>query len=184
MPQIIFQPGNHIVEAEKGETLLKAARRGGIHINASCGGAGVCGKCKVMVRDGAVEGGSGKHLSDAEWGAGKRQACTALVQEDTVTVELPKSGDLTQGALGVAVPVHQKAGAHSFCIDELKREGVFLPPVEKLFLELPRATAADNMADAARVVLGLHNQYDVWGSLSLCRYCGGCGRRYGKMISG
>ncbi|MDH3393192.1 MAG: ASKHA domain-containing protein [Desulfobulbaceae bacterium] len=162
MPQIIFQPGNRIIEAEEGETLLKAARRGGVHINASCGGAGVCGKCKVTVLSGTVEGGKGKHLSEDEWDSGKRQACTALVRGE-ITVELPRSGDLKKGSLGTEVPVHQKAGQHSFCVDELKKEGVFLPPVEKLFLELPRATAKDNMADAARVVLGLHNQYNVWG---------------------
>lgn len=162
MPQITFQPGNRIIEAEEGEILLKAARRSGVHINASCGGAGVCGKCKVTILSGAVEGGTGKQLSEDDWVAGKRQACTTLIRE-AITVQLPSSGDLQQGSLGVAVPVHQKAGQHSFRIDALKREGVFLPPVEKLFLELPRATATDNMADAARVVLGLHSQYDVWG---------------------
>ena len=162
MPRITFQPGNRIVEVVGGETLLKAARRGRVHINASCGGAGVCGKCKVTVLSGELQGGHGKHLTEAEWAAGKRQACTAVVQED-LTVELPVSGDLKQGSLGLEVPVHHRAGQHSFHIDELKREGVFLPPVEKLFLELPRATAGDNMADAARVILGLHNQYDERG---------------------
>ena len=162
MPRITFQPGNRIVEAEDGETLLKAARRGGVHINASCGGAGVCGKCKVTVANGNVEGGHGKHLTEVEWAAGKRQACTALVR-DAVTVELPVSGDLKQGSLGTEVPVHHRAGQHSFRIEELKQEGVFLPPVEKFFLELPRATSKDNMADAARIILGLHNQYGEHG---------------------
>ncbi len=171
MPEITFQPGNRIIEAEDGETLLKAARRAGVHINASCGGAGVCGKCKVTVVSGEVEGGGGKHLTDAEWAEGKRQACTALIHK-ALTVELPMSGDLKQGSLGVDVPVHHRAGQHCFLIDELKSEGVFLPPVEKFFLELPRATAADNMADAARIVNGLHGQYDVWGvtiSLAMLR---------------
>ena len=162
MPRITFQPGNRIIEAADGETLLKAARRGGVHINASCGGAGVCGKCKVAVLSGTVEGGHGKHLTEAEWATGKRQACTALVRE-ALTVELPVSGDLKQGSLGTEVPVHHRAGQHSFRIEELKQEGVFLPPVSKLFLELPRATATDNMADSARIIIGLHHQYDERG---------------------
>ncbi|MDH3360247.1 MAG: 2Fe-2S iron-sulfur cluster-binding protein, partial [Desulfobulbaceae bacterium] len=162
MPRITFQPGNRIVEAADGETLLKAARRGGVHINASCGGAGVCGKCKVTVLNGAVEGGHGKHLSEAEFAAGKRQACTSLVREP-LTIELPVTGDLKHGSLGTEVPVHNRAGQHSFHIDELKQEGVFLPPVAKLFLELPRATITDNMADATRIILGLHHQYDERG---------------------
>lgn len=162
MSRITFQPGNRIIEAGDGDTLLKAARHGGVHINASCGGAGVCGKCKVTLLSGSVEGGHGKHLTESEWAEGKRMACTALVRGD-LTVDLPVSGDLKLGSLGVDVPAHHRAGQHSFRIEELRKEGVFLPPVEKLFLELPRASATDNMADAARIINGLHSQYEMRG---------------------
>ncbi|MDH5297951.1 MAG: ASKHA domain-containing protein [Desulfobulbaceae bacterium] len=159
---VTFLPAGRTIEVEEGETLLKAARRGGIHINASCGGAGVCGKCKVTVKAGEVAGGLGRRLAPAELAAGKRQACCAFAS-GPATVELPREGDLAAGVLATAVPVHHRARQHLFRIEELKKEGVFLPPVEKFFLELPRATAKDNMADAARIILGLHNQYDLRG---------------------
>jgi len=160
---VTFAPGGRTITVAPEETILKAARRAGIHINASCGGAGVCGKCKVTILAGEVEGGLGKRLTPAELAAGKRQACSARPL-GAVTIELPMEGDLGQGVLGTEVPTaHQRAGQHVFRIEELKREGVFLPPVEKFFLELPRATAKDNMADASRIILGLHNQYDLRG---------------------
>ncbi len=161
--RVTFEPSGRVITVAPGETILKAARRAGIHINASCGGAGVCGKCKITVIAGEVAGGLGKRLTPSELAAGKRQACSAL-PHGAVTVELPQESDLGQGVLGTEVPVaHQRAGQHVFHIEELKREGVFLPPVEKFFLELPRATAKDNMADASRIILGLHNQYDLRG---------------------
>ncbi len=37
------------LEAEDGETLLSALRRGGFTLPAACGGRGKCGKCRVMI---------------------------------------------------------------------------------------------------------------------------------------
>lgn len=47
--RVTFLPSNRTVEVKSGDTLIKAARLAGIHINASCGGSGVCGKCRVVV---------------------------------------------------------------------------------------------------------------------------------------
>ncbi|MDR1443317.1 MAG: ASKHA domain-containing protein [Treponema sp.] len=43
-----------VCEAENNETLLAALVRGGIVIDAPCGGRGLCGKCKVRLIDGKV----------------------------------------------------------------------------------------------------------------------------------
>ena len=37
----------------------------GIHINASCGGRGTCGKCKVKILKGSVD--SPKHPKLSQW---------------------------------------------------------------------------------------------------------------------
>ncbi|HOD75501.1 MAG TPA: 2Fe-2S iron-sulfur cluster-binding protein, partial [Syntrophorhabdaceae bacterium] len=42
------------VPAEAGENLLETAMKAGVHINASCGGRGVCGKCRVRVVGGSL----------------------------------------------------------------------------------------------------------------------------------
>ena len=50
--KITFYPDNKSVEVEKGVTVLSAAISAGIHINSSCGGDGVCGRCKVILKKG------------------------------------------------------------------------------------------------------------------------------------
>ena len=52
---------------EEGDNLLQAAIDAGVHISASCGGAGVCGTCKVLVRKGELESVRSEKLSDEEW---------------------------------------------------------------------------------------------------------------------
>ena len=58
-----FLPHNVSVEVDDNESLIRAAMEAGIHINASCGGSGVCGKCRVLIEEGNVEGGISEHLS-------------------------------------------------------------------------------------------------------------------------
>ncbi|MEN8142233.1 MAG: ASKHA domain-containing protein [Thermodesulfobacteriota bacterium] len=156
---VTFQPGDRTLEVAPGSSVIKAARDAGIHINASCGGSGVCGKCRVIVVEGELSGGTSEKLSADDLAKGFRQACTAEIINDCV-IKVPDSSGKIRGGLGTAVPERHKAKLHKYDIEELRSEGIFLPPVEKLFLELPRPSLVDNMADAKRVIQGLHNQYD------------------------
>ena len=52
---ITFLPDNKKVRVSKGTDILDAGIAAGVYINSSCGGEGVCGRCKVIVRSGAVE---------------------------------------------------------------------------------------------------------------------------------
>ena len=47
--EITFYPDNTTVECNRGNTLLSCAIAAGIYINSSCGGDGVCGRCKVKM---------------------------------------------------------------------------------------------------------------------------------------
>ncbi|MBI5585079.1 MAG: 2Fe-2S iron-sulfur cluster binding domain-containing protein, partial [Deltaproteobacteria bacterium] len=40
---VVFNPDKVEVKVPEGENLLRAAMQAGVHINASCGGEGVCG---------------------------------------------------------------------------------------------------------------------------------------------
>ena len=53
--KVHFEPDNIDITAKQGENLLETAIDAGVHINASCGGAGVCGTCKVLLKQGEVE---------------------------------------------------------------------------------------------------------------------------------
>jgi len=45
--KVHFEPDNADIIVEQGANLLEAAIDAGVHISASCGGAGVCGTCKI-----------------------------------------------------------------------------------------------------------------------------------------
>lgn len=155
---IEFQPAGRTVKVEDGTTIIRAARQAGLHINASCGGTGVCGKCRVFLEKGAVEGGVSEKLSPDEIQEGIRQACTATICQDIV-VRIFDTGGLKKGQLGTAVPERHRAGKHIFNIDDLRKAGLFSPPVEKFFLELPRPDEIDHSSDASRIIHAIHKQY-------------------------
>jgi uncharacterized 2Fe-2S/4Fe-4S cluster protein (DUF4445 family) len=146
------------VQVEAGTTLIRAARRAGLHINASCGGNGVCGKCRVKIEQGTVEGGLSEKLSPEDIRKGYRQSCTAIITGDTV-VHIEDIAGLAGGQLGTAVPERQRAVMHVFDIRELQEQGIFIPPVEKFFLELPRPDHMDRQSDAGRLLRGMREQY-------------------------
>ncbi len=156
---IKFLPGDRQIKVNAGETIIKAARLAGVHINASCGGSGVCGKCKVQLESGNVDGGKSEKLSDEDFNEGYRQACISTVISEAV-IRIPVESSLKAGGLATEVPIRHRARMHVFNVDELKEEGVFAPPVEKLVLDLPEASAEDNMADAGRLIHGLNDQYN------------------------
>jgi uncharacterized 2Fe-2S/4Fe-4S cluster protein (DUF4445 family) len=160
--KVTFLPADRTIDVPEGETLIRAARLAGIHINASCGGSGVCGKCRIMLEEGRLEGGRSEKLTEGEYAAGARQACISRVYSD-VTVRIPATSGLTGGVLTLDVPVRHRARMHIFNVEELKEEGVFVPPVEKRVMELPEPSAVDNIADAGRVIQGLNNQYNERG---------------------
>ena len=73
MYQITFMPSGRKVDVAAGISLIKAAHLAGVHINASCGGSGVCGKCRVILEKGTLAGGKSEKLTDAEYKKGYRQ---------------------------------------------------------------------------------------------------------------
>ena len=86
--RIVFQPDNKEFTVRSGTTILDAAGQAGVFINGICGGDGVCGRCRVIVREGSVAGGSTEHFTRDQIKAGHILACEARVESD-VTVEIP-----------------------------------------------------------------------------------------------
>ncbi|MEN8140219.1 MAG: ASKHA domain-containing protein [Thermodesulfobacteriota bacterium] len=142
--KVTFQPSGQSVVVLAGTTVMAAAQELGLHINASCGGTGVCGKCQVEVS---------AETEAAGQATGLQLACGYEVQGD-VTITLP--GDT---ALVGAIMARHRARARTYSIDELREAGIFHPPIEKYFLELPRPSAGDNMSDGARLTQALKSQY-------------------------
>jgi uncharacterized 2Fe-2S/4Fe-4S cluster protein (DUF4445 family) len=88
------------VRVREGETILNAAKKAGIPIDAPCSGNGTCGKCKVKVLSGQVAVEGNKHLSDDEIAEGHRLACMSVITGD-LTIAVPESALAYQSRIRV-----------------------------------------------------------------------------------
>ena len=168
---IKFLPYNHRVEVKENEDLIRAAMEAGVHINASCGGTGVCGKCRVLIEEGEVKGGISEHLSVEDQDQGYRLACLSRVASDLV-VRIPVESQVDTGRLNQVSGNRHTAEAMYIDVDGLRENGLFIPPVEKIYLELNPATVEDNQADVARIINHLrlnHNEHRLTMKLELIR---------------
>ncbi len=156
---ILFLPHNVEIFVEKGENLIRAAIQAGVHINASCGGEGVCGKCRVIIEEGNVEGGISEKLDREDIEKGYRQACLSNVLSDLV-VRIPIESEVDAGMLNLQQTPRKTARIWEMNLDDLKDEGLFMPPVEKKYLELPEPTPQDNLPDVTRLVSFLKAKHD------------------------
>jgi len=159
MPTITFQPHNRPVQVLRGTNLIQAAMEAGVHINASCGGEGVCGKCRVLIESGTVDGGLSEKLDAADIDKGYRLACRATVVED-ITVRIPIESEVDPSVLNAAAVSGRRARIQQLDFEDLKEQGLFIPPVEKKFLRLPPPDNQDHLPDVTRLVSYLKAEYD------------------------
>ena len=155
---ITFLPHNKSVVVNEGENLIRAAMDIGIHINASCGGEGVCGKCRVRIEKGEVEGGNSERLAKEDFDNGYRLACKATIQSDVV-IRIPVESIIDTSVLNMTAP-RKKAQVQEMDISTLQENGQFLPPVEKRFVSLSEPSHEDNSPDATRLINVLRNEHN------------------------
>lgn len=155
---VVFQPHNQSIDVEDGETLIRAAMEAGVHINASCGGEGVCGKCRIVLEQGELQGGTEK-LSSEDVEKGYHLACLAKVKSDVV-IRVPVESNVDASVLNIAASPRHTARIKDVNLESLKEEGLLIPPVVKKYLELPLPTAQDNLADVTRLINFLKLQHD------------------------
>ncbi|ACN16156.1 Fdx8 [Desulforapulum autotrophicum HRM2] len=168
---ITFLPHDRKIEVDDGEILIRAAMETGVHINASCGGEGVCGKCRVIIEQGQVDDGLSERLSPEDIAKGYRLACLAKVRSDLV-VRVPVESDVDSAVLNLQASPRHTARIRTFDLNQLKEQGLFIPPVEKKYLELPEPTAQDNIADVSRLLHHLkieHNEHRLVMDLNVMR---------------
>ncbi len=108
--EITFLPANKRIEISPRSSLRDAGLIAGLGLTGTCGGNGVCGKCRVKLVSGQVEGEAGED--------GYRLACRSFPRTDCL-VEVPES------SIRVAPKVLVRGAGKDFPID---------PPA---FLDLP-----------------------------------------------
>ena len=87
-----------------------------VHVNASCGGGGVCGKCRILVEDGQVAEGFSERLTDEDAAKGYRLACLARIESD-VTIRIPVESSIDASALNKQVRIT----SYNVCYTKLLR---------------------------------------------------------------
>ena len=139
MAQVTFIPSNTQIETGPDENLLRAAMRAGVHINASCGGANVCNKCKVFIEEGKVKG---EKLPD-----GAYKACATVPLTDVV-VRVPAESEMDRKAL-VRSDGAKAASWIQVQADVLERP--LDPVIKKVSVSLPEPTLEDSLSDLERL---------------------------------
>jgi uncharacterized 2Fe-2S/4Fe-4S cluster protein (DUF4445 family) len=172
MPSVTFLPHEKSITVPQGESLLRAAMEAGVHINASCGGDGVCAKCRILIEEGRVDGGLSDRISADDQAKGYRLACQTRVADADVVIRVPVESSIDASVLKRQATPRQAARIHQPDFESLKEQGLFVPPVEEVYLELPEPNASDNQPDASRLVNFLtlnHDEHRLVVRLSLIR---------------
>src|SRR3990172_6600240 len=156
MPKVIFFPADKAAEVESGEDLLQAAAKADVHVNASCGGEGTCGKCKVLVSGERIETHSTARLSEEEMAKGYVLACKTPVLGD-LKIEVPVESELL--AKG-----RSKIKTLTSSIDSWNKQLAALdfdPPLIKKYYELPEPSLSDSVSDLTRITRLLRRELGV-----------------------
>jgi uncharacterized 2Fe-2S/4Fe-4S cluster protein (DUF4445 family) len=147
---VTFQPQNRSVKVPRNSTLLEAVSEADITINNLCGGDGICGRCRMIVRQGEVSAEVSSRLTREEIRGGYVLACQTLIKSD-LTVEIPEE----TWAREKVIADEEADRFRDFRDDRLNRVyAEELTPsalVVKVYLEVRKPTLADNSADHQRV---------------------------------
>ena len=136
---IRLHPSGKTVHAALDAPLLEALAEAGVVLDAPCGGEGLCGKCRVVVHDGAGRPNAAEEhaLSKDDLKAGVRLACQTRVQS-SLKLEVPEASRL---ATFHQIVAETTAGA------TVERDAV----VRKKYVELPIPERGDEASDQHRL---------------------------------
>jgi uncharacterized 2Fe-2S/4Fe-4S cluster protein (DUF4445 family) len=121
--KVVIEPYNITVEVAKGVRAYDVLRTTGIPFRTECGGRGLCGKCRVVIKSGEVSQLSSTEkrlLSVEEIKAGYRLACQVVLQGD----------------VRLFVPPETRSKGIEAAIQGLTRDVLFSPLAKKIYLRV------------------------------------------------
>lgn len=144
---VVFQPSGRRGVIHSSKTLLEASRELGVDIEAPCGGAEICGKCKVKIEVGShltsVTEKEKKMLTPEELAENYRLACCAKIQGNVV-VFVPK----------------ESRGSEQVILENGRTPAFNLnPAIKKYYIELNKPTLEDFRDDFTRVKEELQSKF-------------------------
>ncbi len=134
----------HIFELNEGETLQDALKKNGVYLVASCGGKGICGKCKIKILEGKYRTESTAKLTPEEIEQGFVLACKTFAHED-ITIDIPRASRLVVG--DVIETSRTKDLFELFTSIEKNIQ----PLINWLDVDIPEPTLDNNLSDLERL---------------------------------
>jgi uncharacterized 2Fe-2S/4Fe-4S cluster protein (DUF4445 family) len=157
---VVFVPSGLRGRVPSGATVLDAARSLGVDLDSVCGGRGICGRCQVVLSEGAHAkhgiDSRADHLSppnevEAEYAADKglaaerRLGCQAALLGDAV-IDVPPDSQIHRQV------VRKEADAHPIEVD---------PVVRLHYVEVEPPSLASPRSDLARLQDALAREWDL-----------------------
>ncbi|MGQ9629271.1 MAG: ASKHA domain-containing protein [bacterium] len=146
--EVLFLPDNKRIRVDRGENLLSVALSAGVFVNSVCGGVGVCGKCKLIIRRGDVECDPSALISGPP--------------EDSAKVVLACKSHVMSN-LVVEVPFESKVKSFRVLTEGLEEEilkGEADPLVQKRTFKLSPPSLVDNSSDQQRLIRAMRKVAD------------------------
>ena len=128
---------------DPGESLLQSLKRQGVYLTASCGGKGICGKCRLKIIEGKTNMESRGKLDPEDIQKGIVLACQTFPQEH-ISIEIPKESRLVVGdviEIARAGDLHELFQSLNCSIS---------PLVQKISLDIPPPSLSNNISDLER----------------------------------
>jgi 2Fe-2S ferredoxin len=88
MPQISFKKPRPPLEVRTGANLMRALLDGGLPVASSCGGEGICGKCRIQILSG------GENLTRPTPLESKRAEKDMLASDERISCQTRIRGDI------------------------------------------------------------------------------------------
>lgn len=144
MIKITFLPDKKNIKVNEGTTILEALEKLGMNINTPCGGKGICGKCKVLVKEGITTAAPIEEelLLEEEIKKGFRLACQTKIFKDAL-IEIPSEIRLD----------FKRVFSSSLKgdIDRIKNNFSLGTNLKKVFLDLKKPSLDDQRSDWERI---------------------------------
>lgn len=155
---VTFLPDKKTVRVGDDKTVLEAGELAGVYINRVCGGDGLCGRCRVVIRSGDVWTEPTIHLTREEIQAGYVLACRCHPRSDVV-VEVPPESRL-EGKPRLTDEDALRFSSTGVLVGEGKRYP-HDPLSKKRFVRLSPPSLTDRLSDMERLYRELKRDEDI-----------------------
>jgi uncharacterized 2Fe-2S/4Fe-4S cluster protein (DUF4445 family) len=141
--RLVFSPTGRRITVKQGTNVLNAAIEAGVTMRTECGGNGICGKCKIIVKEkgalNALTDAEKKRLTLQQLKSGYRLACQTTPKQN----------------VEVVIPKESRVGELRVLAYGLERQTALNPLVRKFHVKLRRPSLADVTPDLERLLAAL-----------------------------